>query len=393
MGSGKIEEDRRKNRAVNEIKCRILSLILHQITPRMTKIILTLFFVISFVTTFGQQAKQLAFREETHDFGTIDEHKGPVTYEFVFLNNSPRPVKILKVQASCGCTTPGWSKEVVPPGKEGFIQASYDPKGRPGFFNKTLTVTTDLEANPIILQIKGRVSHDEKPVASDYPATSGNLKTKVSSFNMGRVYLKDEYVVREFPAMNGGEDSIRFTGKFVHPRHIRVEVLPRSIGPGEKAIIKISYNGALKSQYGFQADNIEIGTDDLINPFKSFPVYATLEDYFPKMTAVELASAPELTFDSYALDFGNITGGTPTEKEILFTNTGKKELLLKSIQPNCSCVTASASKLSLKPGESSTVKISFDPQDRSGTQNKAISFYSNDPRRPVQRLTFTAYIP
>lgn len=359
----------------------------------MTRTIFSLLFITLFATSYAQHAKQLVFREETYDFGTIDEHKGPVTHEFVFTNNSPRPVKILKVQASCGCTTPGWSREVIPPGKEGFIQASYDPKGRPGFFTKSLTVTTDLEAAPIILQIKGQVSHDEKPVSSDYPAAIGNLRTKVSSFNMGRVFLRDEYVVREFPVMNAGSDPVTFAGKFVHPQHIKVDVQPGTLGPGEKGAIKLSYNGALKNQYGFQADNVELETDDRTNPVKSFSVYATLEDFFPKMTAAELESAPRLTFDSNSIDFGNIAGDTASGKEIPFTNKGKKVLVLKSIQPNCSCVTATASKMSLKPGESATLKITFDPRDRSGTQHKAISFYSNDPKNPVQRLTFTAYVP
>lgn len=345
-----------------------------------------------FSTSLAQQAKQLTFREETHDFGSIDELKGPVTHEFVFTNNSPRPVKILKVQASCGCTTPGWSKDVIPPGKNGFIQASYDPKGRPGFFTKSLTVTTDLEADPVILQIKGQVTNDEKPVAADYPVSKGNLKMKVSSFNMGRVYVKDEYVVREFPVMNAGSDPIEFTGKYVTPSYIRVDVQPSKLAPGEKGMVKISYNGALKNQYGFQSDNVEIETDDKLKPVKSFSVYATLEDFFPEMTAAEMAKAPQLTFDSYSLDLGNIKGNSETEKEVLFTNTGKKELLLKSIQPNCTCITATASKATLKPGESSILKISFNPQERSGTQNKAISFYSNDPKNPVQRLTFTAYV-
>jgi hypothetical protein len=356
----------------------------------MLRSIASLILLISCTTVFSQQAKQLAFKEETHDFGTVDENKGPVTHEFVFTNNSARPVKILKVQASCGCTTPGWSKEAVAPGKQGFIQASYDPKGRPGFFSKSLTVTTDLEANPIILQIKGQVSNDEKPAPSDYPVAKGNLKMKTSAFNMGRVFLKDEYVVREFPMLNAGAEPINFTGKFVHPAYITVDVQPRTLAAGEKGIVKVSYNGARKNQYGFQSDNVEIESDDKKNPIKSFSVYATLEDYFPELTPAELSKAPQLTLASQTLDFGNINGAA--EKEVVFTNTGKKELQLKSIQPNCSCVTASASKTSLKPGESGTIRISFTPQDRSGTQNKAITLYSNDPRNPVQRLTFTAYI-
>lgn len=343
-------------------------------------------------SAFAQQAKQLAFKEETYDFGSVDESKGPVTHEFVFTNNSPRPVKIIKVQASCGCTTPGWSKDVIPPGKQGFIQASYDPKGRPGFFNKSLTVTTDLEANPIILQIKGQVTNNEKPAASDYAVASGNLRMKVSSFNMGRVYLKDEYVVREFPVMNGGSEPLKFTGNFVNPSYIAVDVQPRELAPGEKGVIKITYNGARKNSYGFQSDNVQIETNDKDEPMKSYSVYATLEDFFPQLTAGELAKAPQLSFESNTLDFGNIPVNTAAEKQILFTNTGKQELLVKAIQPNCTCATASASKTSLKPGESATLKISFNPQDRSGTQNKAVSIYSNDPKNPVQRLTFTAYI-
>ena len=358
----------------------------------MRRICFNLLLILVSSTVFAQQAKQLAFREETYDFGEVDENKGPVTHEFVFTNNSSRPVKILKVQASCGCTTPGWSKEVIPPGKEGFIQASYEPKGRPGFFNKSLTVTTDLEANPIILQIKGQVTNNEKPTASDFPVASGNLRMKVSSFNMGRVYLKDEYVVREFPVMNAGSEALSFTGKFVNPSYMLVDAQPRKLAPGAKGVIKISYNGSRKNQYGFQSDNVEIETDDKEDPVKSFSVYATLEDFFPQMTAAELSKAPQLTFESQSLDFGNIAVNTAAEKQILLTNTGKQELLIKSIQPNCKCVTASVSKTTLKPGESASLNISFNPQDRSGTQNKAVSLYTNDPKNPVQRLTFTAYI-
>ena len=356
------------------------------------KTFLSLVFLVSVSVSFAQQANQLAFREEMYDFGAIDEQKGPVTHEFVFTNNSPRPVRILKVQASCGCTTPGWSREVIPPGKEGFIQASYDPKGRPGFFTKSLTVTTDLEANPVILQIKGQVTNDGKPEASDYPVAHGSLRMKVSSFNMGRVYLKDEYVVREFPLMNAGDETVRITEKVVSPPHIRVDVQPRTVAPGEKAVIRISYNGSLKNKYGFQSDNVEIETDDKAGPLKSFSVYATLEDFFPKLTAAELAVAPQLIFETNTLDFGNIPGNTVSEREVRVSNNGRKELVLNYIQPNCACITASASRTSLKPGESVMLSISFDPQGRRGTQNKAVTLYSNDPRNPVQRLTFSAYV-
>lgn len=340
----------------------------------------------------SQQAKQLQFKEETYDFGTIEEDKGQITHEFTFTNNSQRPVKILTVQASCGCTTPGWSKEPVAPGKSGYIQASYNPKGRPGFFNKSLTVTTDLEASPVILYIKGQVSTEDKPKESDFSVANGALRFKVSSFNMGKVHIKDEYVVRSFPVFNAGSKPVTFSENFVSPKYIKVDVEPKVLAAGEKGMVRISYNGMIKNQYGFQSDNVELHTDDEVNPMKSFSVYATLEDYFPPLTAEESAKAPQLKLQTSSLDFGRLKPASVVVREVQVTNGGKKELVLKALQGNCTCITASASKTSIKPGESSTIKITFDPQGRSGTQQKAVTFYSNDPRNPVQRFTFTAYV-
>jgi hypothetical protein len=344
------------------------------------------------LSVLAQQAKQLQFKEESFDFGTVIEDNGPVTHEFVFTNNSSRPVKILTVQASCGCTTPGWSKETVDPGKTGFVQASFNPKGRPGFFNKSLTVTTDLEANPIVLQIKGQVTNDAKPVETDFQIVNGALKLKNSAFNMGKVFIKDEYAVREFPIFNSGTKPLTFTDKIATPKYIKADVQPRTLEPGTKGIVRLSYNGKMKNQYGFQSDNIEFTTNDEVNPVKAFSVYATLEDYFPELSSDELAKAPQLRLNSYALDFGNVKSSSTTVREVQFTNSGKKDLTLKSVQGNCTCINASVEKTTIKPGGTGTLKIAFDPQDRSGTQQKAVTIYSNDPRNPVQRVTFTAYV-
>lgn len=357
----------------------------------MNKALAFLFLIVS-SALFAQQPKALQFKEESFDFGIVAEEGGPVTHEFVFTNSSNRPIKILTVQASCGCTTPDWTKEIVQPGKTGFIQASYNPKGRPGYFNKSLTVTTDLEPNPIMLQIKGQVSTDAKPNESDFGIVNGNLRLKSSSFNMGKVLIKDEYIVRDFAIMNAGTKPLSFTGTFVSPKYIKVEAEPKTIAPGAKGKVRISYNGKLKNQYGFQSDNVELHTDDETNPVKSFSVYATLEDYFGELSPEELAKAPQMRLADYSFDFGKLKSNSTVVKEVTVTNTGKKELNLKSIQGNCTCITASAGKTTLKPGDNTTVKIAFAAQDRSGTQQKAVTIYSNDPKNPVQRVTFTAYV-
>ena len=118
------------------------------------KQLIVLFFLALSSSGWAQKLEPLIFREKIYDFGEVDEGKGNVDHEFIFTNTSGVAIKILSVQASCGCTTPGWSQNPVLHGKTGFVKASFDPRGRPGHFNKSLTITTDLDPNPIILQIK-----------------------------------------------------------------------------------------------------------------------------------------------------------------------------------------------------------------------------------------------
>ena len=99
--------------------------------------VLTLVFGLIY-TVNAQVVKELAFAETVHDFGIINEVDGSVEHEFVFTNTGSEPIKILNVKASCGCTTPGWTKEEVPSGGEGFVKARYNPANRPGPFNKSL---------------------------------------------------------------------------------------------------------------------------------------------------------------------------------------------------------------------------------------------------------------
>lgn len=92
-----------------------------------------------------------------HDFGKIKQGT-PVTHEFKFTNTGKAPLIITNVQASCGCTTPSYSKEEIMPGGTGFIKATYNAAAM-GQFNKTITVTANVEGGFVQLTIKGEVQN------------------------------------------------------------------------------------------------------------------------------------------------------------------------------------------------------------------------------------------
>lgn len=339
---------------------------------------------------FAQAADPLLFREKVYDFGEIDEAKGNADHEFVFTNTSARPIKILSVSASCGCTTPGWSKDPIAPGKTGFIKASFDPKGRPGFFNKTLTVLTDFDANPLVLQIKGSVFRDGSLTAETLPVAMGNLRLKAKSFSLGTLYINKPPAIREFPILNGSDAPIRFL-TVQKPAHVQVD-MPQVLEPRQKGVIKIAYDAKAKGVYGFVSDNILITTDDPAEESKSISVFATLEEFYSPPNAEELLTAPQALIKEPSVDLGQYPAGATLERTIMIYNKGKKELKIKALQGNCTCITAEAAKMSVRAGDSTQVKIQFKPQTRGGTQQKAITIYTNDPRNPVQLVSVSVYI-
>lgn len=110
-----------------------------------------------FGVVFAQKAPQIKFAQQSHDFGTFSESKKTVSTTFTFKNTGKAPLVINRVVASCGCTTPEWSKEPIAPGGSGFVKATYNAVGRPGAFNKTITVFTNSSEGSVPLTIKGVV--------------------------------------------------------------------------------------------------------------------------------------------------------------------------------------------------------------------------------------------
>ena len=82
------------------------------------------------VAMMAQQPK-ITFEKTEHDFGKINEADGRVTTIFNFRNEGMAPLVLSNVRASCGCTTPNWTKEPINPGETGQITVTYNPNGRP----------------------------------------------------------------------------------------------------------------------------------------------------------------------------------------------------------------------------------------------------------------------
>lgn len=124
----------------------------------MKKFILLFLLSSGFFFTNAQQAPgtedMLQLKETEHDFGKIPQGK-PVYCVFEITNTGSESLKLDNVQASCGCTTPEWSREPIPAGATAEIKVGYNAAGV-GPFDKFITITYHTNQSKQV-KIKGTV--------------------------------------------------------------------------------------------------------------------------------------------------------------------------------------------------------------------------------------------
>ena len=127
----------------------------------MKKLGLFFLFTLSFVGFAIAQAPTNApkaeFKDNKHNFGKLAEEVGQATCTFEFTNTGATPLIVNSVRASCGCTTPSYTKEPVLPGNKGEIKVAYSTTNRVGAFEKTVTVFTNVPDTTYRLVIRGEV--------------------------------------------------------------------------------------------------------------------------------------------------------------------------------------------------------------------------------------------
>ena len=203
----------------------------------------------------------MQFTADNHDFGNVPEGT-MATYEFKFKNTGNQPIVIANVQASCGCTTPDWTKTPVLPGKMGVIKAMYNSAGRPGVFNKTVTVTSNASDPSKVLSIKGSVLTKDQIKPTLTPAqlaASPHLVLDRSSHDFGKMEAGQQPVAR-FTVRNTGKTELVFGALSSGCYCVGYKTNPAPLAPGQSEVIELLYT---QRQLGQVSDAVTITSNDV----------------------------------------------------------------------------------------------------------------------------------
>ena len=112
--------------------------------------------VVSENETANPNAPVMKFAESEFDFGDIRPDT-KVHHTFTFTNTGKSPLLIEDATASCGCTTPSWTKEPVAPGAQGRMEVQFDSHGKQGIISKQVAVRGNTQPSITTILIKGNV--------------------------------------------------------------------------------------------------------------------------------------------------------------------------------------------------------------------------------------------
>lgn len=119
-----------------------------------------LFLAVAFVAGLSAMAQQKAedvmkVSADKYDFGKIKQGV-PVTTYFTITNTTDKPLVIENAWASCGCTTPEYSKEPIPAGGTSKLKVGYNAAAM-GHFEKPVHIKLAGINEPKQVMITGEV--------------------------------------------------------------------------------------------------------------------------------------------------------------------------------------------------------------------------------------------
>ena len=91
---------------------------------------------------------------------------------------------------------------------------------------------------------------------------------------------------------------------------------------------------------------------------------------------IQLHKPDSILFDKTVYDYGTMVQGSKGDCVFIFTNQGKKPLLLRNVRASCGCTVAEWTKKPVEPGKTGLIKIKYNTAIV-GSFNKSITVYSN----------------
>jgi len=326
------------------------------------------------------QAQELRLQRDTQDCGEV-AFRSPTLAQFDCQNTGDAPLIITGAHPSCGCTRVEYPQDAIAPGEKFKVNVVYDAKTL-GHFEKFVELTSNTPEGTTELWIKGQVVEKVTTYHGEYPYKLGELEAEACYLEFEDVNLGDR-PKKYFHVLNSTNREAE--PYLMHlPKYLKAEVSPSRIQPGQTALVTITLDSRLISDFGLTQSNVYLGftPGDKVSQQTALPVSVVLLPNFSKLNEAERALAPKAEVSAYEIDFTAVKGKKPKGK-VTISNRGRLPLQISNVQMSTEGIHLSLGNTTLQPGETTTLKITADRKTLATVKNKPrMLMVTNDPEHP-----------
>jgi hypothetical protein len=104
------------------------------------------------------------------------------------------------------------------------------------------------------------------------------------------------------------------------------------------------------------------------------------------------AKGPRISVEPASFDFGKAVQRKTLQKEFRLRNFGDQDLVIEQVSTTCGCTVAQGFAHQVKPGDSTSVRVSLETRDYRGRLVRSVLVRSNDPETKVLEIRVEATV-
>ncbi len=296
------------------------------------------------------QAPRIVFQELLYDFGTV-EQGDQVNHLFKFTNQGSQDLRIESVKTACGCTAAVISSEVIAPGQEGTISATFDTSKFFGERVKTVSVHSNDPLQPVAtLTLQGVIAVE--------------VSIEPAQLYLGRV-RRGADTTHTIELLHDANKPIAITNATVASPlvSLRSEDLEKNGKKGKKLFVTLRKNAPL----GRVSTDITVTTSSQKHPTLAIPVFGHIEGDL-------LVQPPQVSF-------GVVRKGDTKQQDIRIKSRATKPIHIVRTQSSTPLIIAEVA--TVKDGEEYTVALKVNPEGTPGQIRGEVQVFTDHPAEKV----------
>lgn len=299
---------------------------------------------------------RIVFSEPIYDFGIVEQGE-KITHLFRFTNQGEQDLRVEDVKTTCGCTAAVTSVNVIAPGQEGMISATFDTARFIGEKVKSISVYSNDSLQPVTtLTLQGEITVE--------------VAAEPAQLYIGRLH-RDEKITYTIEVLYDANKPITITK--VENTHPAVQVQAEDLDKGDKKGKKLTVTLKKGAALGRLNDQITVTTTSQKVPLISIPVFGNIEGDV-------LVLPPQVSF-------GTIRQGESKAQEVRIKSRAAAPVHVLRAQSSAADVVPEVTEI--KQGEEYSVTLRTKGESKPGRIQGEVQIFTDHPEEKV--LTIPVY--